>query len=87
MEAQDHLQGQAGVLIVLMPIGIFQQDFKLWPASASSGETVKDLDVQAPSQTFGIRIPMGALDICELNISQVILGSTPKLGITQVKGK
>ena len=32
---------------------------KLWPASESSGELVKDLDVQGPPQTFWIRISRG----------------------------
>lgn len=60
---------------------------KLWPASASSGEIVKDLDVQAPSQTFGIRIPMGGLwTFVSLTSSPGDYEAHQSLGITQVKG-
>ena len=60
---------------------------KLWPASASSGKIVKDLDVQAPSQTFGIRIPMGGLwTFVSLTSSPGDSEAHHSLGITQVKG-
>lgn len=47
------------------------------------------MDVRAPSQTFGIRIPMGGLwTFVSLTAPQVILKHTKAFwGITQVEGE